>query len=47
MRAFGATAKLIAHKEDGIGWVIFNHPERRNAMRAGRYDGMRAPIEGR
>lgn len=26
------TEKLIARKENGIGWVIFNQPERRNAM---------------
>jgi len=27
-----ATEKLIARKENGIGWVIFNNPEKRNAM---------------
>jgi enoyl-CoA hydratase/carnithine racemase len=26
------TDKMIAEKEDGIGWMIFNNPERRNAM---------------
>ena len=26
------TEKMIARKEDGIGWMIFNQPERRNAM---------------
>ena len=26
------TDKLIARKENGIGWVIFNNPEKRNAM---------------
>ena len=25
------TEKLIARKENGIGWVIFNNPEKRNA----------------
>jgi hypothetical protein len=25
------TDKMIARIEDGIGWMIFNHPERRNA----------------
>jgi enoyl-CoA hydratase len=45
MSAFGTTAKLIARKEGGIGWVIFNHPERRNAMTPEMYDGMRAALE--
>ena len=27
-----ATEKLIARKEGAIGWVIFNNPEKRNAM---------------
>jgi len=26
------TEKMIARKEDGIGWVIFNNPARRNAV---------------
>lgn len=26
------TDKMIAQKDDGIGWMIFNNPERRNAM---------------
>ena len=26
------TDKLIARKENGIGWIIFNNPEKRNAM---------------
>ena len=26
------TDKMIARIEDGIGWMIFNHPERRNAL---------------
>jgi enoyl-CoA hydratase/carnithine racemase len=39
------TDKLIARKENGIGWVIFNHPERRNAMTPEMYDGMRAALQ--
>jgi enoyl-CoA hydratase len=39
------TDKLIARKENGIGWVIFNHPERRNAMTPEMYDGMAAALE--
>lgn len=27
------TDKIIAETEDGVGWLTFNHPERRNAMR--------------
>ena len=27
-----STEKLIARKENGIGWVIFNNPQKRNAM---------------
>lgn len=27
-----ATEKLIARKENGIGWIIFNNPEKRNAI---------------
>ena len=26
------TDQLIAEVEDGIGWLTFNHPERRNAL---------------
>lgn len=26
------TEKMIGRKGDGIGWMIFNHPERRNAV---------------
>lgn len=27
-----STGKILARKEGGIGWLIFNQPERRNAM---------------
>ena len=26
------TEKMIAEKADGIGWMTFNNPERRNAI---------------
>ena len=26
------TTKMIGYKEDGVGWMIFNQPERRNAI---------------
>jgi enoyl-CoA hydratase/carnithine racemase len=45
MSSISTTDKLIARKEDGIGWVIFNHPERRNAMTPAMYDSMRAALE--
>jgi enoyl-CoA hydratase len=45
MSTTATTDKLIARKQDGIGWVIFNHPERRNAMTPEMYDGMRAALE--
>jgi enoyl-CoA hydratase/carnithine racemase len=45
MSSISTTEKLIARKENGIGWVIFNHPERRNAMTPEMYDSMRAALE--
>src|SRR5438105_2861265 len=27
-----ADDKVLSKKEDGIGWLIFNNPERRNAL---------------
>lgn len=26
------TEKMLARKDDGIGWIVFNNPERRNAV---------------
>src|SRR5687768_5700113 len=43
--SLSTTDKLIARKENGIGWVIFNHPERRNAITPEMYDGMRTALE--
>src|SRR4051794_26824946 len=45
MSSISSTDKLVARKENGIGWVIFNHPERRNAMTPEMYDSMRAVLE--
>lgn len=45
MSSISTTDKLIARKENGIGWVIFNHPERRNAMTPEMYNSMRAALE--
>src|SRR5207237_10750417 len=35
-----STEKLITRKENGIGWVIFNNPEKRNAMSQEMYRAM-------
>lgn len=34
------TDKMIATKDNGIGWMIFNNPERRNAMSLAMRDAM-------
>lgn len=45
MSSISTTDKLIAHKDNGIGWVIFNHPERRNAMTPEMVNSMRFALE--
>ena len=35
-----ATEKLIAKKEGAIGWIIFNNPEKRNAMSLEMWEGL-------
>src|SRR4051812_5802137 len=45
MSGISTTEKLIARKENGIGWVIFNQPERRNAMTPEMVDSMRLALE--
>ena len=40
-----STEKLIARTENGIGWVIFNNPQKRNAMSPDMYDGLRIAME--
>lgn len=39
------TEKLVARTDGGIGWIIFNNPEKRNAMSADMYDGLRIAME--
>jgi enoyl-CoA hydratase len=39
------TNKLIARKENGIGWVIFNNPEKRNAMSRDMYIALGETME--
>ena len=41
-----ATEKLIARKDGAIGWVIFNNPQKRNAMSLEMYEATAATLEG-
>lgn len=41
-----ATEKLIARKEGAIGWVVFNNPEKRNAMSLEMSEATAAAMEG-
>jgi enoyl-CoA hydratase len=41
-----ATEKLIARKENGIGWVIFNNPLKRNAVSLEMSEAAAAAMEG-
>lgn len=34
------TGRILAHVENGIGWITFNHPERRNAMSLDMWQGL-------
>lgn len=34
------TSKILAAVEDGVGWITFNHPERRNAMSLEMWTGL-------
>jgi enoyl-CoA hydratase/carnithine racemase len=38
--------KIIVRKEGAIGWVIFNNPEKRNAMSLDMYEATAAAMEG-
>jgi 1,4-dihydroxy-2-naphthoyl-CoA synthase len=40
-----ATDKLIARKEGAIGWVIFNNPQKRNAMSLEMYEATAVAME--
>lgn len=40
-----ATAKIIATVENGVGWITFNHPERRNAMSLEMWKGLGDAVE--
>lgn len=40
------TDKIIVRKDGAIGWVIFNNPEKRNAMSLEMYEATAAALEG-
>ena len=40
-----ATDKMLARVEDGIGWVTFNNPERRNAISLEMWEGLAIILE--
>jgi enoyl-CoA hydratase len=39
------TAKILARKQDGIGWLTFNQPEKRNAISQDMWDAVRLAAE--
>jgi len=39
------TEKLIARKENGIGWIVFNNPDKRNALSRDMYIGLMTVME--
>lgn len=39
------TTRIIAEIEDGIGWLTFNHPERRNAISLEMWQGIGDALE--
>ena len=38
------TDKMIARKDNGVGWMIFNNPERRNAVSMAMWEAVGAII---
>src|SRR5574341_582594 len=45
MDTAGQTSKIIARKDGAIGWVIFNNPEKRNAMSLEMYEATAIAME--
>ena len=39
------TDRMLAYVDDGIGWVTFNNPERRNAISLEMWDGLATILE--
>jgi enoyl-CoA hydratase/carnithine racemase len=40
-----ADGKILAHKADGVGTIVFNQPEKRNAMSIAMWDGMAEALD--
>ena len=40
-----AEGKILARAQDGVGTVVFNQPEKRNAMSIAMWDGMAAALD--
>lgn len=40
-----ADGKILAHAKDGVGRVVFNQPEKRNAMSIAMWDGLAAALD--
>lgn len=40
-----AEGKILARKADGVGTIVFNQPEKRNAMSIAMWDGMAAALD--
>jgi enoyl-CoA hydratase/carnithine racemase len=40
-----AGGKILAHVKDGVGTVVFNQPEKRNAMSIAMWDGMAEALD--
>ena len=36
--------RILTHKENGVGWLTFNQPGRRNAMTLELWDGVSAAV---
>ncbi|MDJ0390558.1 enoyl-CoA hydratase [Roseomonas sp. E05] len=41
----GATTKILTRKQDGIGWLTINQPEKRNAISLAMWDAIAAAAE--
>ena len=39
------TEKMLAQVKDGIGWITFNSPERRNAISLDMWEGLSTILE--
>lgn len=39
-QATSGTPRILAEVEGGVGWITFNHPERRNAMSLDMWEGL-------